>query len=1353
MLRTFTLTNLLFSCTLLLFLWSGGQTFSQCNEVDADLSTLDCKSEYFVVKIEALQNGQRLPPGSECEWTIVRGNKQIKACAFLDSVYSTGSYQAVLRVRLPDLTTCVIRDSITLSRVDKLKFDVNPPLPFCNANEPTTIRCTNMEVASGDWTIKSPDGSFFENKDGAELKDYRFPPGKYWVVARLTEKLGCTYIDSIEIDVPKEVSINLKVEPEKFCAYNGEREFTTKLTSEVQTVREIEQVEIRAPKGNPNVSRTGVLNSLYRNTDDTITVTVKLKDGCELVKKFPQKFRIFSVVKPVMEQDKDTICHKDSVIFRSETVDNPPAEGKLSWSGATQKVDPDDPEQKKKIAVFYGKDAKKGWNTVKLTYTNDSCKVTDSLRVYVIKPELDFDAPRPKRILCRAGVMTPTKIKNYDSTYTYAWKVIRKTTKDTIFERDFSKDSTFDYTATFEPEAYHYMMIAKSPEPFSCLDTLIKKDFIIIKTPKADIEPLPKSVWFNDPDNEYSVGQLAMPKDSIPTKYTWKMRLVKDTVSMQPIGQWHTFGDTAKGKMKLDTANIGWNEVIFVHATRIDSCPDTIRTKLLVKGMVIEVAQRYKHILRGVNNAEKLGATPLFHRTVKYLVDDSKDITYEWQVDPDDGNVTFIPSAVTKNLNDSVMVRFKRDSDTAGYKFSLTATTPFDPDNLNPKKTSADTRSVTSDTLSVLVGMKAKIVADSVKCILGPQKLYLREMGYIVPDTVKWRVISETPGIPNPVIIGNPGIKDTVIQIQALDYGSYRAFADVSATLDSTNRKSFEGTFETQIKHGFEFTASPETLYCPFSTSNIWIQTVPYSVSKYVLPFKMTFTSADTSFVVYSPTPSVPRRPFTKLGVYSVTLEVTYEDSCKDLIHKKDLIHVLSAKAKIDIAGGVGCDGKLLDFQNNSVGADRLTVTFGNSSQTYQGDEQLIQYRFDLSPSLPQDRLYQEFYISAYATIKGNCQEYADKNDQSYDKDTVRIYRIPKASFTVDPLTPPTCPPYEITLTNTSKYGEAWDWDFNNDGTFGDSVSVNAPKITLRPKGTSPVSYQFAIRVWNSGGCEDIYVSLAYVVQPGTYADFEVDRYGGCTQENNSTIQFKDKSETSMYNIQNWNWEFGDGNTSTDQNPQHTYTADGTYFPKLTVRDNSPNCPQGITHVSPRPIIIGLPKVEFEIDLKQAPNILFFPPAQVLRIKNEPRPDIQKWSWKFGNNPNWEDRTPPFDYTLPEEEGEFKVLLEVTDQFGCRGSAQAIFIQKDQDIDIASVFTPNGDGVNDRFIISYVGEGEPVLKIYDRWGMLVAELSGKASVNTGWDGTYKQQPGAEGTYFYYFQVGNIERSGSVSLVR
>ncbi|MBW2291589.1 MAG: PKD domain-containing protein, partial [Deltaproteobacteria bacterium] len=36
-----------------------------------------------------------------------------------------------------------------------------------------------------------------------------------------------------------------------------------------------------------------------------------------------------------------------------------------------------------------------------------------------------------------------------------------------------------------------------------------------------------------------------------------------------------------------------------------------------------------------------------------------------------------------------------------------------------------------------------------------------------------------------------------------------------------------------------------------------------------------------------------------------------------------------------------------------------------------------------------------------------------------------------------------------------------------------------------------------------------------------------------------------------------WAWSFGDGNASTDQNPMHTYTADGTYTVSLTARSAS----------------------------------------------------------------------------------------------------------------------------------------------------------------------------------------------------
>ncbi len=51
------------------------------------------------------------------------------------------------------------------------------------------------------------------------------------------------------------------------------------------------------------------------------------------------------------------------------------------------------------------------------------------------------------------------------------------------------------------------------------------------------------------------------------------------------------------------------------------------------------------------------------------------------------------------------------------------------------------------------------------------------------------------------------------------------------------------------------------------------------------------------------------------------------------------------------------------------------------------------------------------------------------------------------------------------------------------------------------------------------------------------------------------TVQFTDESEDETNNIDTWEWEFGDGTTSTEQNPTHTYSSEGTYTVTLKVMD------------------------------------------------------------------------------------------------------------------------------------------------------------------------------------------------------
>jgi serine protease len=55
---------------------------------------------------------------------------------------------------------------------------------------------------------------------------------------------------------------------------------------------------------------------------------------------------------------------------------------------------------------------------------------------------------------------------------------------------------------------------------------------------------------------------------------------------------------------------------------------------------------------------------------------------------------------------------------------------------------------------------------------------------------------------------------------------------------------------------------------------------------------------------------------------------------------------------------------------------------------------------------------------------------------------------------------------------------------------------------------------------------------------------------------NNYTVTFTDQSSDSDGTIVSWLWNFGDGNTSTAQNPVHTYATDGAYNVSLTVTDD-----------------------------------------------------------------------------------------------------------------------------------------------------------------------------------------------------
>ena len=119
--------------------------------------------------------------------------------------------------------------------------------------------------------------------------------------------------------------------------------------------------------------------------------------------------------------------------------------------------------------------------------------------------------------------------------------------------------------------------------------------------------------------------------------------------------------------------------------------------------------------------------------------------------------------------------------------------------------------------------------------------------------------------------------------------------------------------------------------------------------------------------------------------------------------------------------------------------------------------------------------------------------------------------------------------------------------------------------------------------------------------------------------------------------------------------------------------------------------------------------------------------------------------------------------VEMTDSNGCAATDTVTITVTDRsNIYVPTVFSPNGDGVNDFFTI-YAGAAFTeirYLKIFDRWGSMVFSRTSFAPnvEGDGWDGTLKGTPVQSGVYPFTTEVGKADGgvkvvSGEVVLVR
>ena len=367
----------------------------------------------------------------------------------------------------------------------------------------------------------------------------------------------------------------------------------------------------------------------------------------------------------------------------------------------------------------------------------------------------------------------------------------------------------------------------------------------------------------------------------------------------------------------------------------------------------------------------------------------------------------------------------------------------------------------------------------------------------------------------------------------------------------------------------------------------------------------------------------------------------------------------------------------------------------------------------------------------------------AINNIGCYDDTTqqIKVAALPIASFTSNTTG---CVNTPVTFTNSSTCNDGtitnWQWNFGA-GVVNQN-NGNPQTYTFSTPGTYPTTLQ----VTSSLGCISNPIFSKPITIYKTTAAFTAST-PGCL---NTPLLITENSNGGGSLINTWQWNFGNGNTSNQQNPNNIfYTISGSYTISLTATSAAGCIGNTTQNISILPAL-ATPIISV---IDSSFNSVTFSWTQVAgatayQVSVNGGSYITPSSGATGLIHKAVGLQPNQIITI-----QVKVLGSLLCQQTI-GSAVGHTSLPDIEIFVPNTFTPNGDGKNDYFKIfgNYISTSN--MQIYNQWGEMIFTTN---DLN-GWDGNAKGKAQPVGVYIYVITVTKqdgtiVNKKGSVNLVR